>query len=70
MIRNVKFANNITHDDGTTTVAVVVEMDKDAIERLSLAIKFEQAFIYGDGFTSEMLDFAKEILHEAVGRLT
>ena len=26
---NIKYANNIIHEDGTTAVAVVVEMDRD-----------------------------------------
>lgn len=36
MIRSVEFANNITHPDGTTTVAVVVEMDKEMIDEIAM----------------------------------
>jgi S-adenosylhomocysteine hydrolase len=34
MIQRVKYANNITHDNGAETVAVMVEMDKKMVEKL------------------------------------
>ena len=66
MIRKVKYANNIIRDDGTTTVAVVVEMDKEMVNRLQgNCARYSQGLPYGRYGCGEAIMLVQEILNEA-----
>jgi hypothetical protein len=67
MKREVNYANNITLDDGTKMVAVVVTMDKQERERLIEEYDFlmERRILAGDFIAP--LQLVQEILQQIAG---
>jgi hypothetical protein len=64
MIHSVKYANNITHDDGTITVAVVVEMEENAWLYLSQCLCLVRQDKTAARFHRHELNFCNKLLQE------